>query len=196
MLDGVRAPPAYTLDTNAVHAHLGEESPLDSISAFASSIDAIAITDPDRGDLAHDVNRGRCMREQCSSRRVTSSSRHVILVARDGVVLERALEGRDWLVTHLETGRAFESWLDPDVILLMLDDDELDVFETLMRLSAMKNRPPVVLLTRLADARALGPSVLESLGVDRLVSWPSRADKIEAELVAAAGTKEPLRFVS
>lgn len=128
----------------------------------------------------------------------SSPPRRVVLVERErsaGLVLELALASRGWSVTRLETGRAFATWEDPDVVLLVLDDDDIDIFEMLIRLASLPRRPAVVLLTRRADARVLGAAVQQSLGIDRLVAWPCRIDEL-ARALDAARVPEPLRLVS
>ena len=124
---------------------------------------------------------------------------HLVLVERDwrnGVVLERALTNQGWEVSLHESGREIAPWEDPDVVLLVLDDDDIDVFETLIRLSSLPRRPTVVLLTRRANARVLGDAVLASLGVDRLIAWPSRIENITRALEQAQSAHEPMRLVS
>jgi DNA-binding response OmpR family regulator len=124
-----------------------------------------------------------------------------VLVERDsigGLILERALATRDMDVTRLETGRALSSRAshDCDALLLVLDDDDSDIFDTLLRVSSQPQRPPVVLMTRRAHARMLEPAVLISLGVDQLVAWPCRVDEVAAALHKASQAHEPLRLVS
>jgi DNA-binding response OmpR family regulator len=130
---------------------------------------------------------------------VESSPPRLVLVDRNGRtgrVLEHALDARGWDVTRIETGRGYVPWEDPDVVLLVLDDDDIDIFEMLMRLSSLPRRPPVVLLTRRADARVLDASVLDSLGVDRLVAWPCRIEQLIRALDQAQSAHEPVRLVS
>jgi DNA-binding response OmpR family regulator len=129
---------------------------------------------------------------------MSSSFRNVVVVERDeasGLVLARALASRGWNVTRLQSGRALSSPLEreADAILLLLDDDENDVFDTLVRLASRTQRPAVVLLTRRAHARVLVPSVLSSLGVDRVIAWPCRVDEVSAAL---SFHPELLRLVS
>lgn len=131
----------------------------------------------------------------------SSPRRRVTLVERDpraGLVLERALAVRGWTVTRSDTGRVLseKTAVACDTVLFVLDDDETDVFETLIVLSSLPRRPSVVLLTRRADTSVLADSVLTSLGVDRLLAWPCRIEQIEAALETAQRIHEPLRLVS
>ena len=127
---------------------------------------------------------------------------NVVLVVRDGragLVLERALADRGLGVTRVASGRAFASWEDPDALVLVLNDedtDDADIFDTLARVSSLAKRPPVVMLTRRADARALDRAVLQSLGIDCLVAWPCRIGQLLDALDLAKALHEPLRLVS
>ncbi|HEY5952071.1 MAG TPA: hypothetical protein VIV40_41525 [Kofleriaceae bacterium] len=130
---------------------------------------------------------------------MTVPNRRLVLVERNpraGIVLEHALDTHGFAVTRIESGRAFAAWEDPDVLLLVLDDDDIDIFEMLIRLSSMPRRPAVVLLTRRANAHVLADAVLESLGVDRLVAWPCRIEEITRALDQAQSAHEPVRLVS
>jgi DNA-binding response OmpR family regulator len=126
-----------------------------------------------------------------------SSGKRVVLVVRDpdGSVLQRALETRGWSVTRIASRQA-RSALDSDAVLFALDNDDVDGFEPLTALSAMVNRPPVVVLSRHADARMFGRHALESLGVDCLLSWPCRVDDIVTALDVASAMPEPPRYTS
>ena len=124
----------------------------------------------------------------------------VVVVERDrrrGVVLERALENHGWTALIIDTGRAVSAaeMQACDAVLLVLDDDDLDIFEMLVRLSSLPQRPSVVLLTRRANAIAFTATVLSSLGVDRLVSWPCRVDQLATALDKARAAHEPMRAV-
>jgi DNA-binding response OmpR family regulator len=124
-----------------------------------------------------------------------------VLVERDGhggLILERALATRDMEVTRVETGRALSARAthDCDALLLVLDDDDSDIFDTLVRMASQPQRPAVVLLTRRAHARVLEPAVLSSLGVDELVAWPCRVDEVAAALHKASDEHDSLRLVS
>ena len=129
------------------------------------------------------------------------STRRVVLVDSvhgGGMVLERALASRGWTVIRIEPDcrLAPDSINDSDVVLLDLDDDDADVFEWLLALSGLQRRPTVVLMTRRADAYVLGDEVLDSLGIDRVASWPARIEQIEAVLEAARRERQPERAVS
>lgn len=122
----------------------------------------------------------------------------VVLVERDetaGLVLSHALAARGWDVTRLASGRALTTALEQvaDAVLLVLDDDEDDIFDTLVRMSSQPVRPAVVMLTRRAHSRILAPSVLRALGVDRLLEWPCRVDDVIGALEL---DPEPARRVS
>ena len=128
-----------------------------------------------------------------------SLSRRVVLVERDDAgahVLEHALASRGWGVTRLASGRAYAPWEDPDVLLLVLDDDDGDIFEILVRLASLEQRPSIVVLTRRAHTRALGGSVRASLGIDEVVAWPCRVDQLTYALERAVASHEPARYVS
>jgi DNA-binding response OmpR family regulator len=118
----------------------------------------------------------------------------VVLVERDetaGLVLSRALAARGWEVIQLATGRTLTPALEEeaDAVVLVLDDDENDIFDTLVRLSSQPMRPAVVMLTRRAHSRILAPSVLRALGVDRVLEWPCRADEVIAALELPTGSE-------
>lgn len=105
--------------------------------------------------------------------------------ARTGVVLRRALEARGWEVTWMHDPRALLRRGDAqrhEALLAIIDHAETDALEMLAALAAQPESPPVILLTRLAAAASLGPSVLGALGVARLLPWPSRLDPIAAAL--------------
>ena len=129
----------------------------------------------------------------------TVAQGNVVLVEHDprgGLVLERALAGRGWSVNRVLSGRAFAPWEDPDAIVLVLDKDDTDIFDTLARLSSLPRRPAVVVVTKRSHAHALDESVQESLGIDRVVAWPCRIDDLLSSLDAALAMHEPVRFVS
>src|SRR5678816_2001091 len=95
--------------------------------------------------------------ESCMSNRTVAQG-NVVLVEHDprgGLVLERALTGRGWSVNRLSSGRAFAAWEDPDAIVLVLDQDDTDIFDTLARLSALARRPAVIVMTKRSNAHAL-----------------------------------------
>lgn len=126
----------------------------------------------------------------------TVTCRRLVIVDNvhsDGIVIERALASRGWLVERTENAFA----LTPhelslaDAVLIAPDGDEADAFELLLWLSSLPRRPTVVLITRRADARVLGPEVLASLGIDQVLMWPARLERIEAAL-----EHEPERLVS
>ncbi|HSD86723.1 MAG TPA: hypothetical protein VLB44_04385 [Kofleriaceae bacterium] len=124
-----------------------------------------------------------------------------MLVERDGnggLIFERALATRDMEVTRVMTGSSLSTRVtnDCDALLLVLDDDDSDIFDTLLRMSSAPQRPPVVLVTRRAHARILEPDVLTSLGVDKVVAWPCRVDEVKKALREASEAHEPLRLVS
>jgi DNA-binding response OmpR family regulator len=124
---------------------------------------------------------------------------NVVLVEHDqrgGLVLERALTDRGWAVTRVASGRAFAPWEDPDVLVLALDRDDTDIFDTLARLSSLARRPAVVVLTKRSHAHAFDRSVQQSLGIDRVVAWPCRIDELLSSIDAALEMHEPLRMVS
>jgi DNA-binding response OmpR family regulator len=131
----------------------------------------------------------------------TSRHRRLALVEsadRGGIVLERALAARGWTVIRSESACTIESEgvASFDAVLLALDGDDADVFELLLWLSSLPQRPSVVLMTRRANARVLGCEVLAALGIDRVAAWPARVEEIEAALVAAQHEHEPERLVS
>jgi DNA-binding response OmpR family regulator len=124
---------------------------------------------------------------------------NVVLVEHDsrgGLVLERALAGRGWSVNRVSNGRAFAPWEDPDAIVLVLDKDDTDIFDTLARVSALARRPAVVVVTKRSHAHAFDRSVQQSLGIDRVVAWPCRIDDLLTSIDAALAMHEPMRFVS
>lgn len=131
------------------------------------------------------------------SRAPSSAGKRLVLVLRDpdGPVLQRALESRGWSVTRIASREA-GAILDSDVVLFALDNDDVDGFEPLTALSAMVDRPPVVVLTRHADARMFGKRALDSLGVDCMLSWPCRVDDIVTALDVASAMHEPSRYTS
>lgn len=105
--------------------------------------------------------------------------------ARTGLVLRRALEDRGWDVTWMKDAHAVLRRSDTrrhQVLLAILDGVEPEVLGTLAAVARRPKPPPVVLLTRMATARTLGPAVLRALGVSRLLSWPARIDPIAAAL--------------
>lgn len=131
----------------------------------------------------------------------TAPFRRLMLVEsglHGGTVFERALVSRGWTVTRSESARMItaQSLLACDAVLLALDDDDAEVFELLLWLSSLPQRPTVVLMTRRADARVLGREVLASLGVDHVAAWPARIEQIEAALEAAQSQHAPERLVS
>ena len=124
---------------------------------------------------------------------------NVVLVEHDprgGLVLERALTGRGWSVNRVLSGRAFAPWEDPDAIVLVLDKDDTDIFDTLARLSSLARRPAVVVVTKRSHGHALDRSVQQSLGIDAVVAWPCRIDDLLTSLDAALAMHEPMRLVS
>lgn len=132
------------------------------------------------------------------TRAPSSPGKRLVLMLRDpdGLVLEHALTSRGWSVTRLANRQA-ASALDSDVVVFALDRDDVDGFEPLMALAAMPHRPPVVVLSRHADARMLGRRrALEALGVDCLLSWPCRVDDIVTAIDAASAMPEPSRYTS
>lgn len=105
--------------------------------------------------------------------------------ARTGLVLRRALEDRGWDVTWMKDPHALLRRRDigrHQALLAILDGVEPEVLGTLAAVARRPQPPPVVLLTRMATARTLGPAVLRALGVVQLLSWPARIDAIAAAL--------------
>jgi hypothetical protein len=117
---------------------------------------------------------------------------------RGGIVLAHALASRGWTVMRSESARTItpQGVSRSDAVLVALDGDDAEVFELLLLLVSLPQRPTVVLMTRRANARALGPEVLAALGVDRIAAWPARVEEIEAVLEAAGREHEPERLVS
>lgn len=99
-------------------------------------------------------------------------------------------------MTRLASGCAYAPWEDPDVLLLVLDDDDGDIFEVLVRLASLEQRPSTVVLTRRAHTRAFDQPVRASLGIDEVVAWPCRVDELTRALESAVAAHEPGRFVS
>ena len=124
---------------------------------------------------------------------------NIVLVEHDqrgGIVLERALADRGWSVTRVASGRGFAPWEDPDAILLVLDKDDTDIFDTLARLSSLAQRPAVIVLTKRSHGHAFDRAVQQSLGIDSVVAWPCRIDELLTSIDAALEMHEPLRMVS
>lgn len=111
-------------------------------------------------------------------------AKRVLLVndgGRGGSRLEQLLEARGWSATRLAHRRALSPHSLADryeVVVVVLDDDDIDVLETLIRLSAAPRRPPVVLLTRRSRSCAYSTLSLRLLGVDRVVAWPCATEAV------------------
>jgi DNA-binding response OmpR family regulator len=111
-------------------------------------------------------------------------AKRVLLVndgGRGGSRLEQLLAARGWSATRAAHEQALslhamaETY---DVVVVVLDDDDIDVLETLIRLSAAPCRPPVVLLTRRSRSCAYSTLELRLLGVDRVVAWPCTTEAV------------------
>lgn len=110
--------------------------------------------------------------------------RRVALVnaaGRGGAALERALEARGWTATRVSLTRdvsPFAVWQSFDALVVVLAEDDIDLLEVLLRISAAPGRPPVVLLTRRARTATYSTHSLRVLGVDRLITWPCSTDAL------------------
>lgn len=110
--------------------------------------------------------------------------RRVALVnaaGRGGDALKRSLALLGWSMSRVALGRdlsPYRVWQSFDAVVVVLTDQDLDMLEVLLRLSAAPERPPVVLLTRRARTATYSTHSLRVLGVDRLITWPCTADAV------------------
>lgn len=104
---------------------------------------------------------------------------------RIAAVLARGLSARGWDIIEVRDPRSLLRRGDlerHDAVVAVLGSGDLEVFEMLAGLGRLEGAPPVVLLTKVETASALGPAILRELHISRMIAWPARVDVISRVL--------------